>query len=197
MERIKLSGASVAGSLTGYKSNATGATWTLTANDAADSLAHLVTIRNDSTNDHTGKTALLTGTDANGRPLTETLGLPNNAATVTSVNYFLTLTSIVPSATIGADTMDVGWSATSSTAWHYPINAKIPSFQIGFGCRVVTGTPTYSMQHSWDGTAWFDNAVVTGQTVSLGGSYLFPVAIMRLKFSAAGTVSVVGIQAGP
>ena len=95
-------------SATRYLSNATGATWTLTNTTPGDSLARVVTITGDAGTDHSGKTAVLTGTDADGKPQTETLALPNGTATVTSTKHFLTLTSVVPSATIGADTMDIG-----------------------------------------------------------------------------------------
>lgn len=104
-----------AASLTGFASNVTGATWTLTATSAADSLGHLVTIRNDSATDHSAKTAILTGTDSDGNAQTETVNLPGTSATITSTKYFLTLTSVVPSATIGGDTMDIGWTADSNS----------------------------------------------------------------------------------
>lgn len=113
MRPIKVSYTPAAASLTGFLSNATGATWTLTATSASDNMAHLVTIRNDSATDHDAKTAILTGTDADGKDQTETVSLPAGSATVTSTKYFLTLTSVVPSATIGSDTMDIGWSAVS------------------------------------------------------------------------------------
>jgi hypothetical protein len=95
-------------SATRYLSNATGATWTLTNTTPGDSLARVVTIVNDSTTDHSAKTAILTGTDADGRAQTETVNLPAGSGTTTSTKHFLTLTSVVPSATIGADTMDIG-----------------------------------------------------------------------------------------
>jgi len=196
MQRITLSGNSVAVNLTGFLSNATGATWTLTATDSADSLAHLVTIRNDTATDHSGKTALLTGTNANGHVLTETITLPAGAATVTSTAYFKTLTTVVPSATIGADTMDIGWSASSTTSWYFPPNTNTPEFNIGIGCRVVSGAPTYAVQHTFDGTAWFNHPIITGQTVSYDGDYTTPVTAIRLQFTAAGEVSLFGIQVG-
>ncbi len=102
-----------AASLTGFASNVTGATWALSATSASDILAHLVTIRNDAATDHSAKTAILTGTDADGNAQTETVNLPGGTLTVTSTKHFLTLTSVVPSATINADTMDIGWSAVS------------------------------------------------------------------------------------
>jgi hypothetical protein len=95
-------------SATRYLSNATGATWTLTNTTPGDSLARVVTITNDSATDHSAKTAILTGTDADGRAQTETVNLPAGSGTTTSTKHFLTLTTVVPSATIGSDTMDIG-----------------------------------------------------------------------------------------
>jgi hypothetical protein len=138
-----------AANLTGFLSNATGAPgagWVLTATTAADCLAHLVTIRNDSVTDHSAKTAILTGTDADGKAQTETVNLPGTSATVTSTKYFKTLTSVVPSATIGADTMDIGWSAVAISAT-YPIDGSAE-----VACNIyadITGTINFSIQQSF------------------------------------------------
>lgn len=132
-------------SLTGFASNVTGATWTLTATSSGDSCAHQVSIRNDSITDHSGKTALLTGTDAQGNSQTETVTLPGPSATVESTLYFLTLTSIVPSATIGADTMDIGWVDEFAT----PLMQMDLSANNGAALGVyVTGTINYTVQET-------------------------------------------------
>ena len=110
MQRHKMFDVDVAdASLTGFASNVTGASFTITTTATSDGLAHQVSIRNDSVTDHTGKTVTLVGTDANGKALTEVVTGPNNGATVESTGYFKTLTSATPSATIGADTFDIGW----------------------------------------------------------------------------------------
>jgi len=106
--RLKLDMDPANTSLTRYASNATGATWALAQTTPGDSLARVVTIRNDAAVDHSAKTAILTGTDADGRAQTETVNLPGVSATITSTKHFLTLTTVVPSATIGGDTMDIG-----------------------------------------------------------------------------------------
>lgn len=100
---------------TGFATNVTGATWTLTNTATNDSLGHLVTILNNSATDHSAKTAVITGTDVDGHSQTETVNLPAGSATVTGTKYFKTVTTIVPSATIGADTMNLGWGAVSVT----------------------------------------------------------------------------------
>lgn len=134
-------------SLTRFLSNATGATWTLTNTTPGDSLAHQVSIRNDTANDHSGKTAILTGTDADGKAQTETLDLPAGSATVESTYYYLTLATVVPSATIGADTMDIGFvdEVASKT---YPIDRLSD-----VACNImvdVTGTIDFTVQEMWD-----------------------------------------------
>ena len=96
-------------SLTGFASNVTGATFTIATTAPTDGLAHQVSIRNDSATNHSGKTVTLVGTDADGRAQTEVVTGPGTSATVESTKYFATLTSATPSATIGADTFDIGW----------------------------------------------------------------------------------------
>lgn len=195
--QITQSFASVAASLTGLASNVTGATWTLSANSAGDSLAHKITIRNDSATDHSDKTAAIVGTDANGNVLTETLTLPAGTATVTSAKHFKTVTSVTPSATIVMDTMDIGWAAESVTPWAFMrLASDVQIFNFGFGVTVDSGTPNYTVQHTFGGTGVFDHADVTGETTSQFGGYSIPIQALRVKFTAAGGVTLNGIQNG-
>jgi hypothetical protein len=187
--------ASVAANLTGFASNVTGAAFTLSANNSADSVAHKVTIRNDSTTDHTGKTITLVGTGANGEAITETIAGPNNAATVTSANYFLTLTSATPSATIGADTFDIGWAAAAVTP-SINVQTHPGNHASAIGISVdATGTPAYSLQQNYGGD-WYNHASIATKTGSADGSILFPVLALRLIFTAASTVALNVVVAG-
>ena len=131
--------------LTGFATNVTGATWTITTTTSGDGLAHQVSIRNDTATDHSGKTALLTGTDPDGVVQTESMALPGALATVESTKYFKTLTSVVPSATIGADTMDIGWVDEFST---YTL---VLNWRNSNAARVhvdVSGTINYTVQQA-------------------------------------------------
>ena len=133
-------------SLTRFLSNATGATWTLTNTTPGDALAHQISIRNDSGTDHSGKTADLVGTDPDGDAQTETLNLPAGAATVESTKYWLTLASVTPSATIGADTMDIGF-VDELSSHTYPIDYRSP-----YACNIsvdVTGTINFTVQETF------------------------------------------------
>ena len=156
--------------LTGFASDVTGATWTLTTTATSDGLAHQVSVVNDSINDHSAKTAVLVGTDANNNAQTETINLPGISATVESTKYFKTLTSITPSATIGADTMDIGWvdEIASNTIL---LNA-------GFNCVaatvsvIVTGTINFTVQECFEHVLggyspnWVSTASIASKTAS-------------------------------
>lgn len=166
--------------LTGFASNVTGATFTLTANDSGDGLAHQVSIRNDSATDHSGKTVTLVGTDADGRAQTEVVTGPAGSATVESSKYFKTLTSATPSATIGSDTFDIGWvdeiSTQSIVLNHYADTAATAQV-------VVTGTINYDIETTLQNVlvssdapfdisdqsdiAWVNDANFTGKTATV------------------------------
>ena len=105
-----------------FAANVTGATWALTTSAITNGMAHQVTIKNDAAVDHSGKTAVITGFYGI-YPIAETVSLPGASLTVKSTKYFTKITSIVPSATIGADTMDIGICEISVTTliknnWH-------------------------------------------------------------------------------
>jgi len=193
MLRREISATSVAANLTGFLSNATGATWTLTATNSGDSLAHLVTIRNDAATDHSGKTAILVGTDAHGGAITETLSLPAGTATVTSTLHYLTLTSVTPSATIGGDTMDIGWAAESISDWE---SLSTKTNATGITCEVTTGTPTYTVQYSLGSSTIANSSSLTNKTADAVSEFATPIAALRVKWTAAGGVKMTALQAG-
>lgn len=167
--------------LTGFASNVTGASFTLTANDSGDGLAHQVSIRNDSVTDHSGKTVTLVGTDADGYALTEVVTGPAGSATVESSGYFKTLTSATPSATIGADTFDIGWvdEVSSQTI---PINWRA---QNGATVNVdVTGTINFTVQET------FDDVQVDGQSAAQNVQWVNISALAAGTADATSTATV-------
>lgn len=134
-------------SLTGFASNVTGATFTLTTLATPDGLAHQVSVRNDSVTDHSAKTLTITGTDADGNVQAETISAPGTSATVESTKYFKTLTSVTVSATIGADTFDIGWvdevmTQTIPLDWRSETAAMVNVD--------VTGTINFTVQETFD-----------------------------------------------
>jgi len=200
MERFKISATSVAADTDGIATATVGTgagPWVPdVATGAADTLAHLITITQTSSTNHSAKTAIITGTDAAGNPQTETgLALPNGAVTVTSTKHFLTVTSIAISATIGADTMTVGWAAESVSDWKHMVEQRDnrTGFNLGIGCTVTSGTPTYTVQIGYDGTA-SDHATIATKTTNFSGQQVYPVSSIRLKWTAAGGVKLLGLQ---
>jgi hypothetical protein len=135
-----------AASLTGFASNVTGASFALTTTETTDGLAHRVSIKNDSGTDHSGKTVTLVGVDADGKTITEAVTGPGSSATVESTKYFKTLTSATPSATIGADTFDIGWvdEFVSNTI---PMDPYQPDASL---IVYISGTMTYSVEMTND-----------------------------------------------
>ena len=187
--------------LTGFLSNATGATWALSATSSADDLAHQVSIRNDSVTDHSAKTAILTGTDSDGRAQTETMNLPAGSATAESTKYFLTLTTVVPSATIGADTMDIGWvdefASKTIPLDHYSQNAATVQVTvtgtINFDVETTLEDPfsTVTDQSTLD---WLNDANFTAKTASLAGN-LAVTGVRAMRFVVNSYTDTAELQA--
>ena len=188
-------------SLTGFASNVTGATWTLTTTATTDELAHQVSIRNDAVTDHSLKTAILTGTDADGKAITETVNLPAGSSTIESTKYFKTLISVVPSATIGTDTMDIGW-VDEFVSKTIPFNWRGSKALIQVE---VTGTINYTAQYSNSDIqrdtsfVWHDinDVDLVSATADQAGNYEFPIMATRIKvnsYSSGATLKYIIIQ---
>jgi hypothetical protein len=140
--------------------------WTTFAGQPDDGCSHPVTIYSaQNISDHS---FVLTGTDAEGRTISETITAPN-ATTVTSVKYYATLTSVVADATIGADDFIVGWTALARTPI-FPVNRFASN-----GVAVVTdigGTINYTVQQTSgdvfgtaaDSLGWSPVAGISGVT---------------------------------
>lgn len=129
-----------------FADNVTGASWTISTNATPSGEAYKVAILNNSATNHSGKTATIVGLDADGKAQTEVLSLPAGSATVFSVNYYSYVTSITPSATIGADTMDIGTSQFFASKTFCLTTNKTAS--IGFD--LITGTINYNAQCTYN-----------------------------------------------
>jgi hypothetical protein len=183
--------------LTGFASNVTGATWTLTATACTDGLAHQVSLRNDSATNHSAKTATFVGTDVDGHALTETISMPAGSATVETTGYFKTLTSVTPSATIGAGTMDIGWvDEFISPTIGLDKNGGIVGLNI-----IVTGTINYTIQQTFNDIQtlnrtsinWLNNddTALVASTASGNGNYIAGIIATRLvvnSYSSGATI---------
>ena len=193
MPRIKTIPIDVAdASLTGFASNVTGASFTISTTETSDGLAHQVSIRNDSATDHSGKTVTLVGTDADDMAQTEVVTAPGTSATVESTKYFKTLTAATPSATIGADTFDIGWVDEVAS------RTVMLNRHAGFGAinqLDVTGTIDVTLQVSLsprdnytgqESMRWVDttNTALNNATADLVGDIEPQVSAVRLLINS-------------
>jgi hypothetical protein len=78
----------------------------------------------------------------------------------------------------------------------------ISPFNVGFGV-VVTGTVTYTVQHTFDNPqtvaspVWFSHPTIASKSDNQDGNYAFPVAAIKVLVTAgAGTATMTMIQAG-
>lgn len=81
------------------------------------------------------------------------------------------------------------------------VNTNVTPVNIGFGV-VVTGSVTYTVQHTFDDPAvgfstWFSHPTVVDETTNQDGNYAFPVTGIKLLVTAGeGTAALKLIQAG-
>jgi hypothetical protein len=166
---------------------------------AISTAAVLVTVTstaNDSTRTYT-----ITGTNAAGVTMSETITGPNTT-TVSTTRYFKTVTdvSVAGGGTVG--TVRVGFSATGVTA---PVILDVHgrpdvSLQV-----VVSGTVTWTLQQTldniWDvsNPTWFSHPDVNmvSQTVNRQGNYAYIPSATRLQISSGtGSATLTVLQSG-
>ena len=81
------------------------------------------------------------------------------------------------------------------------VNTNVTPVNIGFGV-LVTGTVTYTVQHTFDDPAtgfstWFSHPTVVDETTNQDGNYAFPVTGIKVLVTAGdGTAALKLIQAG-
>lgn len=85
-------------------------------------------------------------------------------------------TKFVTQTGVGASA-DIGIEDTNSIRVSYAVS--------------LSGSATYTVQHSLDGITFFDNSDNTGQTTAQDGNYIFPVRSVRVNVTAgAGTATL-------
>jgi hypothetical protein len=132
------------------------------------------------------------------------MSLPGASVATTSTKYYKTLLTVVPSLTIGADTMGIGWSAVSTSATMV-VDARmvVPAF----GSMVITGTINVSVQETGSSPwttpgqlgVWAAPTAWASKTASQSVVFDNSVQAMRLlvnSVSAGATVSLAIAQGG-
>jgi hypothetical protein len=163
-------------------------TLTLASTSTTDGMAHQLTLT--STGNISGVNFTFTGTDADGRTVTEVLAGPNNN-TVTTVNYYKTFTSIANSAAVSTNTsagVGAGAAGPSVVGDRFSVDSTV--------MVVVSGTVNYTIQYSDDYPNITDSSVssnfwvnstdtdVSGATASSASSATGPIIAYRLTISS-------------
>lgn len=159
-----------------------------------DGMAHTVTFLNKTANDHSGKTVTFTGTDEDGKVLTVSQAGPAGSVAITTTPGFKTLTSVTISSTTSADTFDIGWTATAFGANIYPdYSAAVQGMNMGIAGEVSTAgsiNNTWGIQYTYDKAVWTDDANIAGKSARYDNVVTKPVAALRLKVTAAGSINM-------
>lgn len=160
-----------------------------------------------STGNLSGVNVTVTGTDQNGHAISATRAGPNNNTVVfsalTAANggtpSFFTVTGATVSGTIATD-MSIGVNGFGNGR-AIPLDYLVAPSNTSLAI-VVTGTVTYTVQHTFDDVyastfneataTWFDNdaSALVGASANQDGNYAFPVSATRIQITA-GTGSVV------
>lgn len=193
---------------------------TLTATTVTFGTGSAQKVTATSTSNISNRTLTITGTDIYGNALVEAITGPNNS-TVTTNNAFLTVTNVAISGA-AAGALTVGNSAYAEGKM-FACDDNSNPFSIGFGTAFTSGTPTWTVQHTFDNVlpsatgprttgpfstaynyqsssnVWYNHPIVSSWASSSGnidGNYAFPVSAIRLTLSAAGTVKIQLWQSG-
>ena len=196
-----------AANVTGIATGLTGAGpfTTFTAAGTSDGLGHQLSFT--STANLSGINLTVVGKDADGNAQSEVLAGPNNN-TVDSVYHYSSITSITASATLGASTMNVGWTGVSVSGIIVLDQRSAEQAR----CSVeTTGTITYSVQETsipvylptppW-GTyqaalSWADDTGISVNPSALIPSEMTALRLMIKSVSAGATISTQVVQAAP
>lgn len=147
----------------------------------------------------------ITGMDTNNNIVTEVIAGPN-ATTVTTVNLYNRVLSIVASAAV-ASAITVGNDSIGNSAT-IPLDVRVAKF-IASCAANVTGTINYTLQHTFDNPldptyanslTWANcpDAVMVAASTNQSTSYTSPVAAVRfvVNSSSDGTLNGIVIEEG-
>ena len=123
----------------------TGAATAPTTTSTSDGLAHYVTLTSPVQATLAGINFTIVGKDADNHDVSEVIAGPASASTVTTTKFFKTITTIQPSATMGALTLAVGIAVTAITP-----TIPLTNSPAAAGMTVaVTGTINYTMYETF------------------------------------------------
>ncbi len=150
-----------------------------------------------SSGNDSGITWTITGTDANGNALVQTITGANIGAAMTT-HRFKTVTQIHSSASAAANV--IAGSAAFVYSIPAPVDYRPQPVNIGLAFTTTGATTSFKVQYALEAMSdyadadtynasaqWYDHASLTSLTAKAAGSTLFPVRAFRLKSDQAGT----------
>lgn len=163
--------------------SASGVAFTQVATSAADNLAHLIIITPSGS---VSGNFTISGTDANGKIQTEVLAT-NTTSAVTSVKYYLTVTSVLAPSGIGAATVQIGWT-DDIISLTYPI-----SWCSAYAANIyvdISGTISFDIQQTFDNVlagvtpSWVSIAALAAKTADTYGNAAIGATAIRILFNS-------------
>jgi len=154
----------------------------------------------------------IVGTNQAGFGATEYLAGANSTSIQSNLDY-LTITSVTPSNSSVAQTVastaatvSVGVNGVGSSIWNI-VNWYATPSNIAYGCVLVSGAATFSIQYTYDdpnnlpaGVPYpqpFNHPTIVNATASIDGASNDPLTAWRLQILAGtGSVRATGIQSG-
>ena len=158
---------------------------------SSDNLGRQVVYTDAGGHDQSTATITLTGTNTDDEVITEDLTGPASTATVTSVKFYKSLTSVTISNPTASSTCDIGTAANTAVSQTYMCPDDHPTISIAL---TISGTCSVDIEHTCtdldkssntqENANWFDHAVLAAQTASVNGNYLTPIKAYRLVFNS-------------
>lgn len=157
-----------------------------------------------STGNDSGRTFTITGTDSEGKTISETLTGPNTT-TVSSTYNYATVTSIsISAASVGSIT--VGTTAVGASGG-VALDQYISPFAISLFYVVASGSVTVTVQYtsddifasgfSWESASWTDHPNLSGKAANADSNLAYPASGVRMKITTGtGTARLIVRQAG-
>lgn len=153
---------------------------------SADGLAHRLNITDAGADDQSTSTWTVVGTDHDDNALTESLAGPGSTATVETVGYFKTVTSVAIASPVATSTADMG-TVDEVSSQTIPVD-----WRSGYGANIavdVTGTLNFTAQETFvriqeQTPVWFDITALASKTADTRSSSVIGATAIRFKLNS-------------
>lgn len=175
---------------------------------SSDGLGRIIAIKDSSTNAQNDVDFTVTGFDANGNALSETITGPASGATVVTTQHFAIVTAVTVSAAQGGtETVDIGTVNTTLSASSKAIGLERRADNNPPSCQVtVSGTIDYTIQDSLserqqvvENMTFNSISAFTGKTAAVVSTFTTHSNVFRVlinSYTAGATLTVRVVEGG-